>query len=77
MIALHPSPSLPLLFGPVMSPWSMLILLVIVFLVFGNKLPDLARNFGKGISEFKKGLKEGDEEDSDKKQLPKSEDKSS
>ena len=41
-----------------------IILIVVVILVlFGaKKIPDLARGLGKGISEFKKGLSEVDED---------------
>ena len=34
-----------------------LIILLIVLLLFGaNRIPELARSFGKGVREFKKGL---------------------
>ena len=42
-------------------------------LIFGKRLPDVGRSLGKGIVEFKKGLKgvEDDiEEQSEKKSLP-------
>lgn len=38
-------------------------LTLIVLLVFGGKkIPELMRGLGKGVSSFKKGLKEVDEE---------------
>ncbi len=41
-----------------------IILLVIGVLVFGKRLPEVGRNFGRSIVEFKKGLKGvGDEID--------------
>lgn len=35
-----------------------LIFAVIGLLLFGNKLPDAARNLGKSLGEFKRGLKD-------------------
>ncbi len=32
------------------------IVLLVVLLIFGKKLPDLARNLGKSMVEFRKGL---------------------
>jgi len=45
-----------------MGIWEWLIILAIVLLIFGYKLPGLGRNLGKSIGEFKSGLKEGLEE---------------
>ena len=36
----------------------MIIIAVIALLVFGRRLPDVARSVGKSIVEFKKGLRE-------------------
>jgi sec-independent protein translocase protein TatA len=38
------------------------ILLIILVIFGGKKLPDLARNLGKGVSEFKKGVNEAQNE---------------
>ena len=44
----------------------LLIILVIVLLVFGGaKLPKLARSLGQAQNEFKKGIDEGDGESAD------------
>ena len=41
-----------------------LVILGIVILLFGaKKIPELARGFGQGISEFKKGVKDGAKEE--------------
>ena len=46
-----------------MSIWHWLIILLVVVLLFGSgKIKSLFGEFGKGITAFKKGLKEGDEE---------------
>jgi sec-independent protein translocase protein TatA len=48
----------------------LLILLVILVLFGAKKIPDVAKGIGKGIRDFKKALKEDDEEippDKDKK----------
>ncbi len=58
-----PDPSgLPLLFG-MPGPTEWLIILVVVLILFGNRIPGLARSLGSGITEFKKGLAEGDSAD--------------
>jgi sec-independent protein translocase protein TatA len=47
-----------------LNPWEIIILLGIGVLLFGRKLPDIGRYLGKGIVEFKKGMK-GLEDDVD------------
>src|SRR5262245_6886951 len=41
----------------IFSPMHILLLLVIGILLFGKRLPEVGRSLGKGIVEFKKGLK--------------------
>lgn len=36
--------------------WELLIMLVIALLLFGKRLPEAARNLGKGQAEFRNGL---------------------
>lgn len=47
---------------PNIGTWEMLLILAIGLLLFGRRLPEVGRSLGKGIVEFKKGLK-GIEED--------------
>ena len=45
------------------GPTELIVLLVIVLVLFGGrKLPSLARSIGAGINEFKRGLSTGDSE---------------
>lgn len=43
-----------------------LIILAVVLVFFGNRIPGVARSLGSGITEFRKGLKDGDEDDDTK-----------
>lgn len=43
--------------------WELLAIVAIVILLFGGrKIPELMRGLGKGVSEFKKGVREGEKE---------------
>ena len=41
-----------------------IIVLIIVLLLFGKRIPQVMRSLGQGVSEFKQGQKEGAEADS-------------
>ena len=42
--------------------WEWLVVAVIALLLFGKRLPEVARSVGKGIVEFKKGLRDVEDE---------------
>lgn len=53
----------PLVFN--LGFWEILIILLVILLLFGGKrIPELMKGLGQGISNFKKGIK-GDDNDID------------
>jgi len=57
-----------------LSPWHILLVLIVALLLFGNRLPEVARSLGKAVTEFKRGLhdvqKEFDRDDVDDEPPP-------
>lgn len=54
-----------------LNPTEMVLLLLgVVILVGGKKLPELGSGLGKGISEFKKAITGSDPDEEAKKKLP-------
>ncbi len=49
-------------FGFEFSPVQLVVILVIVLLLFGGRVPEVMRNLGRGMSEFKKGMRSLEEE---------------
>jgi sec-independent protein translocase protein TatA len=48
------------MFEGLMQPMHLILILLIVLIIFGpGKLPELGEGLGKGIREFKKAMKDG------------------
>jgi len=45
------------------GPWEIVIVLLVVMLFFGKKLPGAAKSLGQSFVAFKKGIKDGAEEE--------------
>lgn len=51
-----------------LSPTQWLVVIVIVLLLFGaSRIPEMMRGLGSGFKEFKKGLREGEDDGTDAK----------
>lgn len=49
----------PLIFG--LGVWEIVLIVLVIILIFGGaKIPELMKGLGKGVKSFKEGLKEGD-----------------
>jgi len=47
-----------LAFTGMFSPWHWLFIMIVAVLLFGNRLPEIARSLGRSVNEFKRGLKD-------------------
>jgi sec-independent protein translocase protein TatA len=45
-----------------LSGWEWLIVMVVLLLLFGQRLPSVMRSLGKSVTEFKKGMNDVTEE---------------
>ena len=61
---------MPLLGAGIGMPEAILIIIVIMVLFGGKRIPDLARSLGQSMSEFKKGRDEGTSDDEEKLRTP-------
>ncbi len=55
---------------PNLGPWEMALLLLLALLLFGKRLPEVGKALGKGIVEFKKGVKGIEDEIEDASSKP-------
>jgi len=44
------------------GPMEIAIIAIVALLLFGRRLPEVGKNIGRGIVEFKRGLREAEEE---------------
>ena len=46
--------------------WEVIIILVVIFILFGHRLPSVMRSLGQGVVEFKQGMKGVTDDEPDK-----------
>lgn len=47
--------------------WEMVIVLAVVMLLFGNRLPSTMRSLGQSLVQFKKGMRDGEDDEANDK----------
>lgn len=59
--------NLSILLG-VVGPWQIVVIVLVLLLLFGGKkIPELMRGLGRGVREFKEGISGDEEKQSEKK----------
>ena len=61
--------STPALFGSI-GHWEILIVAFVILVVFGTQVPRVARALGRSLSQFKKGLRDADDEPAEEEKEP-------
>lgn len=57
------------IFLGVVGPWQIVLIILVVLLLFGGrKIPELMRGLGQGMKEFKKATKEDSKSEEDKQE---------
>ena len=46
--------------------WEVIVILIVIFILFGHRLPSVMRSLGRGVVEFKEGMKGVTDDESDK-----------
>ena len=46
--------------------WEVIVILVVIFILFGHRLPSVMRSLGRGVVEFKEGMKGVTDDEPDK-----------
>jgi len=49
-------------FGGSIGPWELLVVMLVVLLVFGRRVPEVMKSLGKGVTQFKRGLRDVEDE---------------
>jgi sec-independent protein translocase protein TatA len=53
-----------IMFG--IGQWEVIVILVVIFILFGHRLPSVMRSLGRGVVEFKEGMRGVGEDETDK-----------
>jgi len=46
--------------------WELIVVVLVIFILFGHRLPSVMRSMGRGIVEFKEGMSGVNNDDTDK-----------
>ena len=46
--------------------WEVIVILIVIFILFGHRLPSVMRSLGRGVVEFKEGMRGVADDETDK-----------